>query len=144
MNIFSSLMKFLCTKNCCFCCLVFTQFYLVNQFLLVFCFSIANFFLKKWVCPDSLIYYTTVCHLDPLMENYFSPSIFIRMHLFLIVWIFYDHLWESFLFLQKSFFIYVYLWESLFIENLMQKQPFLIYDHLWESFKTPFLQSLWE
>ena len=53
-------MKFLCTKNCCPCCLIFDCF---NFFRLVFtcfkCLVLQNLFLKKCVCPDNFNYYTT-------------------------------------------------------------------------------------
>ena len=44
---FIPLMRFLCTENCCFCCLVFAYFCFVSWFLLVLYFCVAKIFLKK-------------------------------------------------------------------------------------------------
>ena len=110
------LIKFLCTKNYCFCCLIFACFHFDIQFVLVLHFCIAEIFLQKVsVCPDSLIYCTTdVCHPQFPVKNLsfhrffclhllipicihlflsvrtncqFSKHFFILMHLFLSVWI---------------------------------------------------------
>ena len=44
---FSPLMKFLSTKHCCFCCLIFACFCFVSWFLLVLCFLCRKTFLEK-------------------------------------------------------------------------------------------------
>ena len=52
-------MKFLCTKNCCFCCLVFAYFRFVSWFLLVLFIVLQKLLFENFrVCPDNLIYYT--------------------------------------------------------------------------------------
>ena len=72
---FIPLMKFLCPENCCFCCLDLLIFVLLVGFYLFCIFVLQKLFLKKslfWLCPDSLIYYTTDVHpLKTPIENYF-------------------------------------------------------------------------
>ena len=137
LNTFSNLSSFWAQKIVIF----FVQYPLVFNLLIsfnLFCvFCVAKIFLQKSV-------FASMCTpFNSPMENYFLPFFFICMDLFLIVWIFYDHLWESFLFCEnlivsmficENLFFFVriflnpsYLWESL---------P--IYDGLWESSKTSF------
>ena len=113
MNNFSPLMRFLCTKNCCFCCLVFACFYFANYFLLVWCFLCHK---KFWLCPDRFIYYTTDIALLTALWRIYISSIFLHALVFI---------WENLFFFARIFF---YLWS-----------PARIYCFLWGSFWTLFI-----
>ena len=55
LNNFLPLVMFLGTKNYCFCCLIFALVFTCFVF-----FVLQKLFLKDfYVCPDTLIYYTT-------------------------------------------------------------------------------------
>ena len=118
-------------------------------------------YLKKWVCPDNLIYYTTDVYpphppflwriiFHWISTNFFTPFtyfylcalIFICENLFLSVRT-YSHLSESLFICQNLFSsvcTYFRLWESLLVYDHLW-ESLLIYDHMWESI---FLKSLWK
>ena len=123
-------------------------------------FSTQNLFLKKLVCPNSLIYYTT---------DVYYPST-PQWRIIFSIFFFYFHapmfncvnlLWpsakissfcENLFFVLENLFFFVknvlnssYLSESLLIYDHLWKFLF-IYDHLWESFSTYFwlLQPSWK
>ena len=129
----------MCVKNCCFCCLVFVFIWLVG-FYFYWVFHAADISLKKvWVCPNSLIYYTTDVHHPHSLSLW--KTIFYHFFFFFLFAFTYIYLCESFttcknlLFFARIFLNPSYLWESLFI-----------YDHLWGSFTAYFcfLQCLWK
>ena len=97
-------------------------FILLISFYLFCVFYAAKIFLRKiWVCPDSLIYYTTDVYppQSPYGKLFFS-NFFICMHLFLSLRIssYSRSFVRIFSFLRESFLIYDHLWESiLFSEN---------------------------
>ena len=94
-------MKFLCAKNCYFCCLAFAYFCFVRWFLVVLRFCVPKYFLKKkislsWFCLDSSISVLLMCiplklpkeNYFPLIQNqFFLPHllIFFCVHFFLFV-----------------------------------------------------------
>ena len=131
-------MKFLCTENYCFCCLICACFcFLISSyFFCVFC--VAKSFLKKiWVCLDSLVYYSTdFTPINSLFKNLFSTKFSINF--FTAFTSFHLHsLW--FLSVRVS----SYLWESLLIHDHLW-ESFLIHDHLWESFRTSHFLQTWK
>ena len=140
-------MKFLCAKNFTFVVWYSLIFILVVCFYLI-CVFVLQIFLLKSLEILLIASFTMPLMCNPLNppygELFFTNVFFICKLLFSTVWIFYDHLWES-------FFIYVYLWGSFyFCENFFKPswsvRTYFFYDDLCECFKTSlsFLQSSWK
>ena len=116
-------------------------FILLISFYLFCVFYAAKIFLKKiWVCPDSLIYYTTDVYPPhpPNGKLFYSNFLFACTYFYL--WeslLIHDHLWESFLFCENLF-LSMIICENLFFLVRIFFEPFLsvrICSYLWSSMR---------